>query len=57
MSLSLHNSLHFLSFDLQKVLLQVLKEAGYTRESYLTLDDFIKVFYILFVFTSANLIV
>lgn len=28
----------------EKVLLQVLKEAGYTRESYLTLDDFIKVF-------------
>ncbi|KAJ7002851.1 hypothetical protein NC653_008159 [Populus alba x Populus x berolinensis] len=26
----------------EKVLLQVLKEAGYTRESYLMLDDFIK---------------
>ncbi|CAK7356960.1 unnamed protein product [Dovyalis caffra] len=28
----------------EKVLSKVLKEAGYTRESYLTLDDFIKVF-------------
>ncbi|KAG5248560.1 calcium-binding EF hand family protein [Salix suchowensis] len=28
----------------EKVLVQVLKEAGYTRESYLMLDDFIKVF-------------
>ncbi|XP_025012834.1 calcineurin subunit B isoform X3 [Ricinus communis] len=28
----------------EQVLCQVLKEAGYTRESYLMLDDFIKVF-------------
>ncbi|CAB4303333.1 unnamed protein product [Prunus armeniaca] len=27
----------------EKVLTQVLQEAGYTRESYLTLDDFVKV--------------
>ncbi|KAI6689886.1 hypothetical protein NL676_026714 [Syzygium grande] len=28
----------------EQVLVQVLKEAGYTRESYLLLDDFVKVF-------------
>ncbi|KAF8025357.1 hypothetical protein BT93_F2256 [Corymbia citriodora subsp. variegata] len=28
----------------EQVLVQVLKEAGYTKESYLLLDDFIKVF-------------
>lgn len=30
-------------FGLQQVLSQVLQEAGYTKESYLMLDDFIKV--------------
>ncbi|KAK4780248.1 hypothetical protein SAY87_016354 [Trapa incisa] len=28
----------------EQVLIQVLKEAGYTKESYLTVDDFFKVF-------------
>jgi len=37
-------------FDLQEVLTQVLKEAGYTKDSYLTLDDFIKVCTFCYVF-------
>lgn len=43
-----------LVFHLQKVLTQVLQEAGYTRESYLTLDDFVKVFYVLLSYISCD---
>lgn len=45
-----NNGSHPLFFGLQKVLSQVLQEAGYTKESYLMLDDFIKVIYVLSIF-------
>lgn len=43
------NGLHPLFFGLQKVLRQVLQEAGYSKESYLMLNDFIKVIYVFYI--------
>ena len=40
---------------MQRVLSQVLKEAGYSQDSYLTLDDFIKVCTFCDIFALDNL--